>query len=70
MLIPVRCFTCNKVIGDKWETYQDMINDGKSPKEALDTLGLKKYCCRRIILGHVDIIAKVLKYSPVCDDKN
>ena len=25
MIIPVRCFTCNKVIGDKWEKYQELI---------------------------------------------
>ena len=24
MIIPVRCFTCNKVIGDKWEKYQEL----------------------------------------------
>ena len=27
MIIPVRCFTCNKVIGDKWEKYQDLIKN-------------------------------------------
>jgi DNA-directed RNA polymerase subunit N (RpoN/RPB10) len=25
MLIPVRCFTCNKVIGHLWEDYQSKI---------------------------------------------
>ena len=25
MLIPVRCFTCNKVIGHLWEEYQAKI---------------------------------------------
>ena len=25
MIIPVRCFTCGKVIGDKWEKYNEMI---------------------------------------------
>ena len=25
MIIPVRCFTCGKVIGHKWETYLDLL---------------------------------------------
>ncbi len=25
MLIPIRCFTCNKVIGHLWEDYQSKI---------------------------------------------
>ncbi|KAL6011490.1 hypothetical protein ACLOJK_001938 [Asimina triloba] len=25
MIIPVRCFTCGKVIGNKWDTYLDLL---------------------------------------------
>ena len=25
MIIPVRCFTCGKILADKWYTYQEMI---------------------------------------------
>ncbi len=32
--------------------------------EALDELGLTRYCCRRMILTHVDLIEKLLKYVP------
>ena len=72
MIIPVRCFTCGKVLGDKWNYYykelekkqdQDSVlnvnsktmqktNEGK----ILDTLGLKRYCCRRMMISHVDLI--------------
>lgn len=27
MIIPVRCFTCGKVVGNKYETYTQMINN-------------------------------------------
>lgn len=27
MIIPVRCFTCHKVLGDKWEYYQKRIEE-------------------------------------------
>ena len=29
MFIPIRCFTCNKVIGDKWEPFVEMITEKK-----------------------------------------
>lgn len=29
-------------------------------REAMDKLGLKRYCCRRMLLTHVDLIEKLL----------
>ena len=55
MIIPIRCFTCSKLIADKWEAYLELIKNGKTEAEALDLLGFKRYCCRRMILTHVDI---------------
>ena len=65
MLIPVRCFTCNKVVGNKWDNYCQLIE--KMPEsKALDELGLKRYCCRRMLLSHVNIIDQLLDY-PLID---
>lgn len=30
MIIPVRCFTCNNVIADKWNPYIELIKKEKS----------------------------------------
>jgi DNA-directed RNA polymerase subunit N (RpoN/RPB10) len=36
-----------------WEKYKE-ITKIESPKDALDELGVKRYCCRAIFLGTID----------------
>jgi len=61
MIIPVRCFSCGKVIGDKWEPFVQRVAAGGKAKDVLDELGLDRYCCRRMLISHVEIIDKILK---------
>lgn len=49
MIIPVRCFTCNKVLGNKWEEYQKLVKEGTDPQIIFNKLGIKRYCCKRIL---------------------
>jgi DNA-directed RNA polymerase subunit N (RpoN/RPB10) len=62
MLFPVRCFTCGSVIGDKYEEYVDLLKKNK-PAAALDKLEIKRYCCRRMFLSHIDLVDEVVKYT-------
>ena len=76
MIIPIKCFTCGKVLADKYRFYEKEVrkikmnekleinkviyltdeNVDKTPEGiVLDKLKLKKYCCRRHMLTHVDI---------------
>jgi DNA-directed RNA polymerase I, II, and III subunit RPABC5 len=93
MLIPVRCFTCGKVLADKYTYYLKQVETLKNeasgskakpapvvkPKKKkgadadadvadmklndtlitgpiLDAMGLTRYCCRRHMLGTVDMM--------------
>jgi DNA-directed RNA polymerase subunit N len=71
MIIPVRCFTCGKVMADKIDFYESEVEKLKTgtkkdemfknfdqvhTKEILDKLGLTRYCCRRNLISNVDIM--------------
>jgi len=55
-MIPVRCFTCGKVISTAWEEFKQRCEAGEDPCGVLDDLGLERYCCRRMLLSHKEII--------------
>jgi len=63
VIIPVRCFSCGRVVGDVYEKFAEEVKKGRKPGEVLDELGVKRYCCRRMILSHVDLIDEVMKYK-------
>ena len=70
MIIPIRCFSCGKVLADKWEKYEQLCRevakkeDGGSKNgdgeggdrgKILDGLGITRICCRTVMLTHVDM---------------
>lgn len=63
MIIPVRCFTCGGVTGNKWLPYQRLLAEGVDPGAALTQLGLHRYCCRRMLLSHVDLIDTLIRHQ-------
>ncbi len=84
MIIPIRCFTCGEITGDKWEPFIKLCHQYKNSDDTemshkvdiqtidldkkieksvegkvLDDLGLKKMCCRRMILTNVPLISYI-----------
>jgi DNA-directed RNA polymerase subunit N len=62
MIIPVRCFTCGKVIGSAFEEFVKRVEMGEPARDVLDALHLDRYCCRRMILTHANLIDEVAPY--------
>lgn len=56
MIIPIRCLSCGKPVAHLWEEYSERTESGEDRKKILGSLGLKRYCCRALFLGHVDLI--------------
>lgn len=64
MMIPVRCFSCGQVVGDKWEEFNTRVNTKKEdPDKVLKDLNVNRYCCRRMLVSHIDLIDDVINYS-------
>lgn len=63
MEIPIRCFSCGKVIAHLWEPFQQKLEEGKSPDTALNELNVRKQCCRRMLLSHIELIDQVIPYE-------
>lgn len=53
-MIPVRCFTCNKVIANRYNTYCKFQKEGMENKKIFEKIGFDRYCCRRMFLGHIE----------------
>jgi DNA-directed RNA polymerase subunit N (RpoN/RPB10) len=60
--------TCGKTIANLWEKYNEIkeryssSTQEKLSEELVKTLKLKRYCCKRMLLSHVEIIDELVKY--------
>ncbi len=72
MIIPVRCFSCGKVVASDYRKFVAKISEIKDSgkkvdatviSKTLDDLGVERYCCRRMILSHTELIDEVLPFS-------
>lgn len=63
MIIPIRCWSCGKPVAHLWESYKKKVDGGEDPGKVMDELGLERYCCRALFLGHVDLLKQVSKFK-------
>ena len=65
MPFPIRCFTCGKVVANRYESYLSRVREGENPMQVLTSLGYKRMCCRRMFLTHSDELDERLLLYPV-----
>ena len=49
-MYPIRCFTCGKVLGNKYEKF----NESKNKEQSYKDLGITRYCCKNILLTSIN----------------
>ena len=60
MIIPIRCWSCGKPIGQLWEEFKKRAGSEDS-KKVFEDLEIERYCCRSMFLGQVDTLELVNK---------
>jgi DNA-directed RNA polymerase subunit N (RpoN/RPB10) len=54
-------------MGNKWDEYKRLVDSGMEPGQALDQLGVRRFCCRRMLLTHIDLIDRMLQFTCAVD---
>jgi DNA-directed RNA polymerase subunit N len=49
-------------ITDKFDDYQTKVKAGEDPGKVLDSLGMSRYCCRRMLLTSVESIQQIVPF--------
>ena len=62
MLVPVRCFTCGKLIANVYNEFLTQLKQGEEPNKVMDSLKITRYCCRRMFVSSVETIYQVIPY--------
>jgi DNA-directed RNA polymerase subunit N len=63
MIVPIRCFSCGKPVAGLYEEFKERVEKGESAGKVLDELGVKRYCCRKTLMTHADLIDDVMQYE-------
>ena len=63
MIIPIRCFSCGKPIGQLWEGFKKRVEEGENKKQVLNELELERFCCRSVFLGQADNLELIARFK-------
>jgi DNA-directed RNA polymerase subunit N len=50
------------MVADKYDDYQTKLKAGEDPEKILDSVGVERYCCRRMLLTSVETIQQVIPF--------
>ncbi|MDP2666728.1 MAG: DNA-directed RNA polymerase subunit N [Candidatus Diapherotrites archaeon] len=63
MIMPVRCFSCGKPVAGYHDEIQSRVKKGEKWEDIFQELGITRYCCRRMLRSHVELIDDVMRYN-------
>ena len=64
MLLPIRCFTCGKVIGHLWKELKEKVKGDDDFQKFFEEKGIRRYCCRQVLMTSLDLEEDLLKFKP------
>ena len=64
-MFPVRCYTCNATLAHRHPAYVKGMREGHTAADMLESLGVARMCCRRMFLGHVDLVGQQMHLGNV-----
>jgi len=62
MIIPIRWFSCGRLVAHIYKPYLVLLEKGETAEDAFKELGIERFCCKRMIVSHVDLIDELLKF--------
>lgn len=57
-MFPVRCYTCNTVLGHKHTEFVGRRCRGEDTAKILKSQGVARMCCRRMFISHVESLVE------------
>jgi DNA-directed RNA polymerase subunit N len=51
------------LVADKYAEFMQRVKAGEDPQKVLDSLHLKRYCCRRMMISSMDLTEQLMPYN-------
>lgn len=62
---PIRCYTCGKVLGNRWCVVDKRLSEGVPMKQVYEEIGLSRYCCKRTVVASYDTTTHAVDDRPM-----
>ena len=63
MLVPIRCFSCSTQVGHIYPELAQRVKAGHEFGTVMSECGVRRYCCKRMLVTHVDLGRMVAEYE-------
>ena len=64
-MLPVRCITCNKVLG-RYDAVFDKykVENNDNLQSFFEDMNITRYCCKKVFMTHIDIFQYNTEVDP------